>query len=101
QWPCPECDEPIDKRTARVVGSEPAWMLVEDEAGTFERPPRPVDLKRLRNIGREAAGEWHPRVPLGPDREMFIRSALHLQGVHDVADFWTPRNRRALGRLWR
>ena len=32
----------------------------------------------------------------GPDREMFIRSALHLYGIEDVADFWTTRNRRAL-----
>lgn len=101
EWPCPDCGEPIGKRAARVITSEPAWMLVEDKSGTFERAPRPVDLKRLRAINRDEAGEWHPRVPLGPDREMFIRSALHLQGVRDVADFWTPRNRRALARLWR
>lgn len=100
-WPCPHCGQPIDKRSAQVVGSEPAWMLIEDEAGTFERSPRPVDLRRLRAINRSEDGEWHPSLPLGPDREMFIRSALHLKGVGDVADFWTPRNRRALGRLWR
>ncbi|HMO00357.1 MAG TPA: DNA methyltransferase [Miltoncostaeaceae bacterium] len=100
-WPCPDCGEPIDKRTARVVASEPAWMLIEDEQGTFERAPRPVDLKRLGTINRSKTAEWHPSLPLGPDREMFIRSALQLQSVHDVADFWTPRNRRALGRLWR
>jgi DNA modification methylase len=101
EWPCPNCSEPIQKRTARVVGSEPAWMLIEDEEGTFERAPCPVDLKRLRSIGRMEDDEWYPSVPLGRDREMFIRSALHLQGVANVADFWTPRNRRALARLWR
>ena len=31
---------------------------------------------------------------------MYIRCALHLQGINDVADFWTPRNLRALARLW-
>ena len=31
---------------------------------------------------------------------MYIRSALHLQGVSEVADFWTARNLRALARLW-
>jgi hypothetical protein len=31
---------------------------------------------------------------------MYIRSALHLQGVSEVADFWTSRNLRALSRLW-
>lgn len=100
-WPCPECQQPIKKRSARVIRSEPAWMLIEDESGTFERAPRPVDLERLARIERELNHDWHPSVPLGPDREMFIRSALHLQGVRDVADFWTPRNRRALARLWR
>jgi DNA modification methylase len=101
EWPCPECGNVIDKRSADRLGSEPAWMLVEDENGRFERSPRPVDLKRLKRIEKEAMSDWHPRVALGPDREMYIRSALHLQGVSDVADFWTTRNRRALAVLWR
>jgi DNA modification methylase/predicted RNA-binding Zn-ribbon protein involved in translation (DUF1610 family) len=101
QWPCPECGNLIDKRSATRLGSEPAWMLVEDENGRFERAPRPVDLKRLKRIERETMSDWHPSVALGPDREMYIRSALHLQGVSDVADFWTTRNRRALAVLWR
>lgn len=100
QWPCPACGESIDKRSAKPLGSEPAWMLVEDGAGRFERGPRPVDLKRLARIEREGVIGWHPKLPLGPDREMYIRSALHLQGVTDVADFWTTRNRRALALLW-
>jgi hypothetical protein len=101
QWPCPGCGEPIDKRSARPMGSAPAWMLVEDENGRFERAPRPVDLKRLARIERKGVEAWHPSLELGPDREMYIRSALHLQDVNDVADFWTSRNRRALALLWR
>jgi hypothetical protein len=100
-WPCPGCGASVDKRNATVGTSEPAWMLVEDEQGTFERAPRPVDLRQLRQISRGQVGDWHPTLELGPDREMFIRSALHLQDVSDVADFWTPRNLRALARLWR
>jgi hypothetical protein len=76
-------------------------MLIEDERGTFEREPRPVDLKRLARLEREGVADWSPSLPLGSDREMYIRSALHLRGVHDVADFWTTRNRRALAILWR
>ncbi len=101
EWPCPECGNVIDKRSADRLGSEPAWMLVEDENGRFERAPRPVDLKRLKRIEKDAMNDWHPSVALGPDREMYIRSALHLQSVSDVADFWTTRNRRALAVLWR
>lgn len=100
KWPCPFCNEVIEKRSARAVGSEPAWMLIEDDQGTFERGPRPIDLKHLAKIEREQMNDWHPRLPLGPDREMFIRSALHLRGVRDIADFWTTRNRCALALLW-
>lgn len=100
QWPCVGCGEPIHKGSASRLGSQPAWMLVEDDSGRFERSPRPVDIKRLARIEREGMIGWHPSVPLGADREMYIRSALHLQGVHDVADFWTTRNRRALSLLW-
>jgi hypothetical protein len=101
QWPCRGCGKPIDKRSARPLGSKPAWMLIEDESGRFERAPRPVDLKRLARIEHEGVKDWHPHLALGPDREMYIRNALHLQGVSDVADFWTMRNRRALAVLWR
>ncbi len=99
-WPCSHCGEIIEKQSAEQLGSEPAWMLIEDENGTFEREPRPVDLKRLARLEREAVINWFPSLALGPDREMYIRSALHLRGVHDVADFWTTRNRRALAILW-
>ena len=97
---CPACGESIDKRSAKPMGSEAAWMLVEDDEGRFERAPRRVDLERLARIEDEGMAGWHPSMALGPDREMYIRSALHLQGVHDVADFWTTRNRRALALLW-
>jgi hypothetical protein len=32
---------------------------------------------------------------------MYIRCALHLYGIWEVADFWTPRNLRGLACLWR
>lgn len=32
---------------------------------------------------------------------MYVRCALHLYGIREVSDFWTPRNLRALARLWR
>lgn len=101
QWPCPVCKAPIDKRCGSTVASKPAWMMIEDERGRFERAPRPVDLKRIARIERERVKDWHPSLSLGPDREMYIRSALHLQDVRDVSDFWTTRNRRALAALWR
>jgi DNA modification methylase len=100
-WPCAVCGARIDRRGARPVGSRPAWMSIEDQRGRFARPPRPVDLQRIARIEREPLQDWYPSLSFGPDREMYVRNALHLQGVHNVADFWTTRNRRALACLWR
>jgi DNA modification methylase len=101
RWPCPACRAPIDKRGSTPIATKPAWMLVEDENGRFHRAPQSADLERIALIERQPIADWHPSFALGPDREMYIRNALHLQGVHDVADFWTTRNRRALACLWR
>jgi adenine-specific DNA methylase len=44
--------------------------------------------------------DWYPTTPIGADREMYIRSALGLQGVAQVSDFYTSRNLRALAAMW-
>lgn len=100
EWPCPQCGTTIGKRAARVSAAFPTWMSVTDSRGRYEREPTPEDLERILGIADEPLEDWVPRVPLGPDREMYIRCALHLQGISEVADFWTPRNLRAVARLW-
>jgi DNA modification methylase len=101
QWPCPSCGAEIDKRSAQPIGSVPGWVAVDGPAGRAERVPGASEITREREIATTPCEDWFPRVPLGPDREMYVRCALHLQGVTEVADFWTPRNLRALARLWR
>jgi len=99
-WPCPSCGTEISKRTARPLGSEPVRVAVADGSRRIEREPTAADLALIEEIADEPLRDWYPSVPLGPEREMYIRSALHLQGISEVADFWTPRNLRALARLW-
>ncbi len=50
---------------------------------------------------RNNIAAWFPTTPIGPDREMYIRCALHLKGIASVADFYTARNLKALALLWR
>lgn len=100
KWSCPGCGADITKRSARPLGSEPAHIAASVGRQRFEREPSAADLDLIARVAAEPIRDWFPRVPLGPDREMYIRSALHLQGISEVADFWTPRNLRALARLW-
>jgi adenine-specific DNA methylase len=100
KWQCPSCNKEIVKRRSRLLGAEPVLVSVTDRGGRRERPVTPDDLEGLKFAEEEDVPYWYPHVPMGPDREMFIRSALHLQGISEVADFWTRRNLRALAYLW-
>jgi hypothetical protein len=100
-WPCRACGKAIEKRHARIVGSRPSLVVFSDAHGRTSRRPTRADLALIRSIAAEECSDWYPRVPLAGDREMYIRSALHLRGISEVADFYTPRNLRALAALWR
>jgi 16S rRNA G966 N2-methylase RsmD len=99
-WQCRGCGRDLVRRNARLLGAEPVVVSVTDDRGRHDRAVRSEDLASLERIARTPLDRWVPRVVLGPDREMYIRSALHLQGISEVADFWTPRNLRALAHLW-
>jgi 16S rRNA G966 N2-methylase RsmD len=100
-WTCGSCGAEIRKRTAQPLGSAPAWVAVDEPRGRVEREVTASEVGRAMEVARSDCPDWYPSIPLGPDREMYIRCALHLYGIHEVADFWTPRNLTALARLWR
>ena len=100
-WPCARCRYPIVRRNARLLGAVASVVCATDARGRHTRPLSEAEFAHLDAIAGEPLTDWHPTLPLGPEREMYIRSALHLQEIRDVADFWTPRNLRALARLWR
>jgi len=102
--PCPECGQSLRRQTLRPEANLPAWVSYEVPAGEsterIEREATDEDVTRALHFDRAGIREWYPRVGLGPDREMYIRSALHLQQIREVADFYTARNLAALATLW-
>jgi len=63
-------------------------------------PVNDRDIELLSTLAHKPVSRWIPRVPLGPDREMYRRSALHLREINEVADFWNHRSQIALTELW-
>lgn len=101
EWDCPACGRQMSKKSAQKLGAVPAWMSISDSSGRYERPPTEQDLALINDLAHRSIRDWYPKVPLGPDREMYVRCALQLHGIDEVADFWTPRNLRAVSRMWR
>jgi DNA modification methylase/transcriptional regulator with XRE-family HTH domain/DNA-directed RNA polymerase subunit RPC12/RpoP len=98
---CPNCKQTVGRSALTTEESLPAWIAGETQAGKrFEKAPSAQDVKRALSLCRESIQPWYPTTPLTTDREMYIRCALHLQGIESVADFYTPRNLEALALLW-
>lgn len=99
---CPGCHRQVHRHELETLGSVPAWIAYETSTGKrYEKRPSPDDLKRALGFRRAKIRAPYPDVAIGPDREMYIRCALHLQGVQSLADFYTARNLEALAILWR
>ena len=59
-----------------------------------------TDVALLTKIAKQKLTQWLPSVPMGADREMYRRSALHLRDITNVSDFWIPRSKLALSAIW-
>lgn len=103
QVECPSCGSSFPKLAAKLIESAPVWASVSCEAGCgrSERAALHSDAITAAEHDLRPLHDWFPRVALGNDREMYIRSALHLRGIREVADFYTKRNLRALARMWK
>lgn len=98
---CPKCGVTLKRRNLETLNSVPAWIAYKTKDGRRgEKAPSASDLKKALSFSREEVKDWYPSVPLGPDREMYIRCALHLRGIKEIADFYTPRNLAALSIIW-
>lgn len=99
---CPTCGHEADRRRFEVVDNAPAWVAFHRADGSRgERAADETDVADALAMQALEDDAAFPNVPLGPDREMYQRCALHLQGVRSVRDMYTDRNRIALARLWR
>ncbi|KCZ62140.1 hypothetical protein L53_12910 [Hyphomonas sp. L-53-1-40] len=99
---CPDCAVEI-KRSALVdLGSEPSWVCYASPSGPLQqRAPTAFDIAQATSTHFDEIDAWYPTTSLASDREMHIRCALHLRGINDLKDFYTPRNLKALAIIWR
>ncbi|OWW18374.1 hypothetical protein AYR66_01265 [Noviherbaspirillum denitrificans] len=98
---CPHCQRETAKHGLKYSGNKPVLLSYQRANGQrVERAPTPEDVLIIQNQAAQSARAWYPQVEIDPAREMYIRSALHLQGIAHVADFYMPRNLRALSSLW-
>jgi 16S rRNA G966 N2-methylase RsmD len=98
---CPSCKHEFSKSAKHRDRIVPAWFAYACSCSPS------LHERDLTNEEQEKLLSWtspvelyYPRTPVGRDREMYKRSALHLQGISTVSDFYTPRNLEALARLW-
>ncbi len=102
--PCPACGAVIKRQGLRPEANEPVMVNYEVEGSgrrrRKEHAATSADLEHIATFRSEDVDGWYPRVEVGASREMYQRSALHLQKVQHVADFYTPRNLLALSLLW-
>ncbi len=98
---CPTCRRECSKHGLKYAGNRPVLLsYTRTQGGRVLRAPTEEDLALLERSISGDIEEWYPSVKVDAAREMYIRSALHLQGIQRVEDFYTPRNLRALAKLW-
>lgn len=98
---CPYCSAMLKRKALATVDSIPVWISYKSKAGKrLEKPADKADIAKALGFKREDITEWYPSVPLGPDREMYLRCALHLKGITEVVDLYTARNLKALAVIW-
>jgi DNA modification methylase/transcriptional regulator with XRE-family HTH domain/DNA-directed RNA polymerase subunit RPC12/RpoP len=98
---CPRCRTEVRRKELEALGSVPAWVSYQTADGKrAEKPADAEDIATAKSYRVDDIDIWYPQTLLGPDREMFVRCALHLHGVKSVADLYTPRNLLALALLW-
>lgn len=102
---CPRCRKRHAKRALVRRGPPVPVVTTYQCVGSCgkrgEHAPTVAERKVIADIANAGIPYGHPRQMLDPKAEMYLRCALHLQRIQDVADFYTPRNLRALGKLWR
>lgn len=99
---CPACRQDFSRTLVAPIGSIPVEVVLKpSDGGKLVRgAPSEATLDHLDRLARQRNRWWVPKTPVEANREMYIRSALQLRGIRTVADFFAPRPKLALGRLW-
>jgi hypothetical protein len=109
---CPHCDQPWEKRQLQKTTEKPVLTTYEylgtsmNAKGVVayrvirkDRTVTALEARHLLEIATSRFSQWCPEHPVDMNREM-MRHGMAKQGLSTIADFWTPRNRRALAILW-
>jgi DNA modification methylase/transcriptional regulator with XRE-family HTH domain len=98
---CPKCSFEASRQSWRAEENLPAHISYSTPTGSRdEKAVDASDLAHIFSFTKADIAAWFPTTPVDSRREMYIRSALHLQGIQTVADFYTPRNLLALATIW-
>lgn len=101
---CPHCGF-VGKKTQHTrIDSVPVVTNYECHGGCKpkrrEQPTTDAERQRIAEIEAKEIPYWYPTDAFGDDREMYIRSALHLRNITRVCDFYMKRNLWALAAWW-
>jgi len=99
EWQCPYCGMNLDKRKAKLRGTEPVRVNYScPRCGRREDEVNDHDLRKLEEIEGREIPYWYPRneFPEGEKTREPIR-----RGILRVDQFFTKRNLWALARLWK
>jgi hypothetical protein len=112
RFPCPYCYQAWEKRQLQKPGETAVLVTYEYEgfvtnaqgkvsfkAIRKDRFPTRREFRTLEEITSRRIHEKHPTQTLDMGREM-MRHGMAKQSLSTIADFWTPRNRRAMATLW-
>lgn len=99
---CPICRATLDKNTLSWRRAEPrvvsATCLGSCSPARTDRAPTEADFRRLATIAASELTQAVPSLPFGPGWEMW-RQGHTDRGINSVAEFFTPRNLRALAAI--
>lgn len=99
---CPSCEAPFVKRAWTCVDDVPVAVVLRGVGGRLvEQPVSTCDLDLIREAGTDERQAAVPSLDIGPDREMYRRSALARWGLTSTRSFFTDRNALVLYSLWR
>lgn len=102
EFACPHCRSVWRKTQLKRRRSDPVLTSYECLHCKPIRGQHPVtDDERalVQRIASESVPYWYPTLPFDETHEMW-RGGHRDAGIARVCDFWTPRNLRALARLW-
>lgn len=100
---CPRCGLTVSRAGSIPDCSRPVFKVVDCQSGCVHLQHGLLEADDVRLVGRieqRQLRHWLPQARIPTSSEMYKRSALHLRGITTVEDFYVPRAKHALSRLW-